>query len=242
MILLFLLIYFLIIVVVIEIHVILFRLTGLKLEVSRFQVISMMTGTGFTTGESELILGHPVRRKLAAFLILFGAFSLAVLISSISNLLSNEMSTKDILVVAGILLLAFVVLKLTCVQRLLTKLFHQKMKQNVNLGDLPVREVFLTNKEDYMLNLYIYQESRLFHHTIGQIIKEHEQMDFVILFIKRGDLKIRKNVYHTKFNEGDQLFLFGARQVIHEKFNHDLHIMEKKLKDHHSKPFGENAY
>jgi hypothetical protein len=226
--------------VVIEIHVILFRLTGLKLEVSRFQVISMMTGTGFTTGESELILGHPVRRKLAAFLILFGAFSLAVLISSISNLLSNEMSTKDILVVAGILLLAFVVLKLSCVQRLLTKLFHQKMKQNVNLGDLPIREVFLTNKEDRVLNLHIYQESRLVHHTIDQIIKEHEQLDFVILFIKRGDLKIRKNVYHTKLNEGDQLFLFGDQQVIHERFNHEFHIMKKKLKDRRSNPL--NAY
>jgi hypothetical protein len=121
----FLLIYFVIVVVVIEIHVILLRLTGLKLEISRFQVISMMTGTGFTTGESELILGHPIRRKLVAFLILFGAFSLAVRISSISNLLSNEISTKDSLVIAEILLLACGVLKIAHVQRLLTRLFIQ---------------------------------------------------------------------------------------------------------------------
>ena len=58
----FLLIYFIIITAVTEIFVILFRLTELKLEVSRFQVISLMTGTGFTTGESELILGHPESR------------------------------------------------------------------------------------------------------------------------------------------------------------------------------------
>ncbi|MCM3570515.1 hypothetical protein [Neobacillus mesonae] len=45
----------------------------------------MMTATVFTTGESELILGHPIRRRLAAFSILFGVFSLAVIISSISQ-------------------------------------------------------------------------------------------------------------------------------------------------------------
>lgn len=235
----FLLVYFVIIFVVIEIHVILFRLTGLKSEVSRFQVISMMTGTGFTTGESELILGHPVRRKLAAFLILFGAFSLAVLISSISTILSNEMKTKDILVVAGVLLLIFGGFKLSIVQRLLTKLFTRKMKQNVNLGDLPIREVFLTNKKDHVLNLHLYKESRLVHDTIDHVIKEHEQLDFVVLFIKRGDLKIRRNVYHAKLNEGDQIFLFGDKQVILEEFRDDVHIMEEKLQNQQPPLFDE---
>src|SRR3954471_8406420 len=98
--LLFLSIYLVIIIAVIEIYVVLFRLTGLKLEVSRFQVISLMTGTGFTTGESELILGHPIRRKLATFLILFGAFSLAVIISTISNFLSDDLRLNHIIYIA----------------------------------------------------------------------------------------------------------------------------------------------
>src|SRR3954471_1286030 len=105
--LLFLSIYLVIIIAVIEIFVILFRLTGLKTEVSRFQVISMMTGTGFTTGESELILGHPIRRKLATILILFGAFSLAVIISSISQFLSEGLRLAEILTGAGVVLVVF---------------------------------------------------------------------------------------------------------------------------------------
>src|SRR3954447_3505547 len=132
----FLLVYFIIITAVIEIYVVLFRLTGLKLEISRFQVISLMTGTGFTTGESELILGHPVRRKLATFLILFGAFSLAVIISSISNFLSDDLRTKDILYAAGGVMLIFAILKLNSVQNILSKFFKQDMKQNIELGDL----------------------------------------------------------------------------------------------------------
>jgi uncharacterized protein with PhoU and TrkA domain len=236
----FLLIYFLIITVVIEIYVILFRLTGLKSEVSRFQVISMMTGTGFTTGESELISGHPIRRKLATFLILFGAFSLAVIISSISNFLSKDLRTKDILTVAGVVLLVFGALKLAGTQTMLSKLFTKKMKQNVELGDLPIREVFLSNKEDYLLNLHIYKESCLVFKTINQVIKENDQLEFVVLFIKRGDLKIRSNIYHIKIHEGDQILLFGDKKVIIEKFKHDITIMEEKLKKHEYTPIDES--
>src|SRR4051794_18364085 len=126
---LFLFIYLIIIMTVIEIFVIFFRLTGLKKEVSRFQVISMMTGTGFTTGESELILGHPIRRKLATFLILFGAFSLAVIISSISQFLSEGLRTKEILSGAAAVIIVLGVLKLGGTQRVLSRVFNRKMKQ-----------------------------------------------------------------------------------------------------------------
>jgi hypothetical protein len=129
---LFLFVYLIIILVVIEIFVILFRLTGLKVEISRFQVISMMTGTGFTTDESELILGHPIRRKLATFLILFGAFSLAVIISSISQVLSNDIRTAEIYNIAGTVIFIFCILKLSVVQKTLTKLLNKELKREIN--------------------------------------------------------------------------------------------------------------
>ena len=237
--LLFLLIYFVLITTVIEIHVILFRLTGLKSEVSRFQVISMMTGTGFTTGESELILGHPIRRKLAIFLILFGAFSLAVIVSSISNFLSDDLRTKEILFVTGGIMFVFVVLKLASIQKVLFKIFNKKMKRNIELGDLPIREVFIEDKEDYILNLHIYKDSYLFHKTIKQAIKEHDQLDVVILFIKRGEVKITKNIYDTKLHEGDQILLFGNKKVVKEQFKNDIHIMEEEKKKQNHTPINE---
>ena len=42
------------------------RLTGLPDNVARFQSLSAMTGTGFTTRESELIVNYPIRRRVAA--------------------------------------------------------------------------------------------------------------------------------------------------------------------------------
>ncbi|MEH7439376.1 hypothetical protein V7182_18030 [Neobacillus drentensis] len=231
MVLFFLLVYFVIITAVIEIFVVLFRCTGLKVEISRFQVISMMTGTGFTTGESELILGHPIRRKLAIFLILFGAFSLAVIISSISQFLSEGLRTKEIITVALGTLLVFVVLKLSWIQRFFSRMFHQKMKQNVELVDLPVRDVFLTTKKDALVSLPIYKESMLHQKTLDIAIENHERLDFVVLFIQRGNVRIRKNIYATTLHEGDQLLLFGARDVLRSVFEHDWQIMEERQKD-----------
>ena len=51
---------------------ILFRLIGLPAEKARFQVTSLLTGCGFTTRESEMILSTRSRRRLARLTMLFG--------------------------------------------------------------------------------------------------------------------------------------------------------------------------
>jgi hypothetical protein len=215
---------------VIEIFVILFRLTGLKVEVSRFQVISMMTGTGFTTGESELILGHPIRRKLAIFLILFGAFSLAVIISSISEFLSKGLRTKEILIGTSTVIAIFLVLKIESVRRRLSKFFNREMKLKIELVDLPVKDVFLKNKDDYLLHLSIYEDSTLVHRTINEAFKEHDELELVILFIQRGDVRILKQLYETRLHEGDQLLIYGVKEVILTVLHEDISIMKKNQK------------
>ncbi|WP_160724158.1 TrkA C-terminal domain-containing protein [Bacillus sp. USDA818B3_A] len=230
--LLFLFIYLVIILAVIEIFVVLFRLTGLKVEVSRFQVISMMTGTGFTTGESELILGHPIRRKLALILILFGAFSLAVIISSISEFLSEGLKAKEILIGTFAVIIILVVLKIKAVQRQLTKFFNREMKQNIELADLPLRDVFLKNKEDFLLHLFIYEDSKLVHQTLQEAVKDHDELELVVLYIQRGDIQIRKHLYDTKIHEGDQLLIYGVEDVIHKVFQDDISIMERNQMNH----------
>lgn len=229
--LLFLFIYTIIIVAVIEIFVILFRLTGLKTKVSRFQVISMMTGTGFTTGESELILGHPIRRKLATFLILFGAFSLAVIISSISQFLSEGLRAKEVLISAAVVLVVLSILKLPVIQRQLSRIFHRKIKPQIQLADFPMREVFLKNKQDCLLNLHIYQESHTAGVSLNEVVPGHDDVEVVVLFIQRGDVRIRKNIYSTPLHEGDQLLLYGAEAAIFKLFGEDIDLMRERLKE-----------
>ena len=91
----------------------LFRFTGLPNEKARFQVISLLTGCGYTTRESEMILSSRGRRRLAMITMLFGyVFNITVVTAFINVFLSlQEQQVANIL--GGILIpLAVVILLL----------------------------------------------------------------------------------------------------------------------------------
>ncbi len=55
------------------------RHTGLPENVARFQCISALTGTGFTTSESEMILNYPIRRRILVVLMVLGNLGLVTI-------------------------------------------------------------------------------------------------------------------------------------------------------------------
>ncbi|MEG1525377.1 MAG: TrkA C-terminal domain-containing protein [Clostridia bacterium] len=72
-------------VVIVEIFTMLFRFTGLTAEKARFQVVSLLTNSGYTTRESELITVSPVRRRLARATMMFGYAFTVTIVSSVVN-------------------------------------------------------------------------------------------------------------------------------------------------------------
>ena len=48
------------------------RLTGVSADAAGFQAVSGFFGVGFTTSEAEMIVGHPVRRRIMTHLIIAG--------------------------------------------------------------------------------------------------------------------------------------------------------------------------
>ncbi len=67
-------------------------LTGLSRELSQFQALSAFMGVGFTTQESELVLEHPVRRRIIRFMILLGN---AGFVAAVSSLIPLFVSAED---------------------------------------------------------------------------------------------------------------------------------------------------
>lgn len=224
----FILIYLTIILVVIEINTVLFTFTGLKKHIARFQVISMLTGTGFTTGESELIIDHPIRRRIGAFLILFGAFSLAVIISAISSILSDEFHTMKIGYVAGVLVLFLFVLKIGKVKNRLTVFFEHELESNFELQDLTIKDVFLKEKNDYLVEVPLHSSSTMIG---GELIEKlNSKEDINILLIKRGEIIIRKERLNTELQAGDFILMFGDKEVIRSMFKAELKEHEAETK------------
>ena len=72
-------------IVISDIITIFFRLTGLTEEKARFQVISLLTNSGFTTRESEAIVSNKIRRRLARATMLFGyAFTVTIVSTTVN--------------------------------------------------------------------------------------------------------------------------------------------------------------
>ncbi len=79
--------------VITELFTLLFRFTGLPDEKARFQVISLLTGCGFTTKESEMILSSRRRRRLARITMLFGyVFNITIVSAFINVFLSLKIN------------------------------------------------------------------------------------------------------------------------------------------------------
>lgn len=71
--------------VISEVFAMLFRFTGLPNEKARFQVVSLLTGCGFTTHESELLLTTKARRSLAIVTMMFGFVFNVTIVSMLIN-------------------------------------------------------------------------------------------------------------------------------------------------------------
>jgi hypothetical protein len=84
-------------------------LAGMSHESSRFQARSAFFAVGFTTAEAEAVVGHPVRRRIIAWLILLGS---AGVISILGSLVISFGGERDTLGHVGILLGGLVVVDL----------------------------------------------------------------------------------------------------------------------------------
>lgn len=82
--------------VITELFTIFFRFTGLPDERARFQVISLLTGCGFTTRESEMVLANRPRRRLARITMLFGyVFNITIVSAFINVFLSLKLAQAE---------------------------------------------------------------------------------------------------------------------------------------------------
>ena len=76
-----------------EVFTMIFRFIGLPEDKARFQVTSLLTGCGFTTHESEMILSTKRRRRLARITMLFDyVFNITVVSAFVNVFLSLKVS------------------------------------------------------------------------------------------------------------------------------------------------------
>ena len=209
--------------IIIEIFTILCRINGMTVYKSKFQVISILTGTGFTTSESESMLLTKRRRKLTQYMMMFSYIFNIVIVSTIVNLFMSTSSTNIQEIRLGILLttinifLIFIVRKSQAfrdfLDRFVVKIAHSKMIRNENYisvydnyGNKVIAEVELRKLKESMKDKTIEE--------IGLKSKYNIQL----LVLKRGDEIIDKIGADTVLQEKDVAVVFGKMKSIKSAF------------------------
>lgn len=205
------LILFVLIWLLIEILSIVLKLTGLELSKARFQVISILTHTGFTTRESELIVQHPTRRKIASVLMIVSYVAQITLITLLFNVLTQ--ATRNILgtAIALFIMAAFVILvtqskKLSNWFDQFTEKLLKKRIQKSASGDR-IEQVLNLSPEFSIYGLLVDTDSFICDKTLSELkLKEH----FIqILKIDRGSEVIDFPLADTRLLAGDRLIVYG---------------------------------
>jgi len=151
----------------IEIFTVLFRLTGMPKNKSRFQVISLFTNSGYTTKEAEMIVNHQMRRRIATSTMLVGyalnVTVIGVLINvfmTLSSAASNDI-WRFLLYASSFLVFLIIITKVKLIDNQIQslirffalKLYHKQDENMIevlsNYSDFTVVEVSIQTISDY---------------------------------------------------------------------------------------------
>lgn len=219
--------------VITELFTFFFRLTGLPADRARFQVISLLTGTGFTTRESEMILASRRRRRLARITMLFGyVFNITIVSAFINVFLSMKLTQvryefAGALIPLGTIALIFICMRVPKIhawgeshlRRLADRAFDRKETFNAVLlldyiGAESIAQVTLRHIPEEYRSL-----------TLAQTRLRAETGIMVMLVERRGG-KATPAQADTVFEIGDKLTVFGDYYTICKTFHAKEHFAD----------------
>lgn len=220
--------------VITELFTFFFRLTGLPAERARFQVISLLTGTGFTTKESEMIIASQVRRRLARVTMLFGyVFNITIVSAFINVFLSMKVDLlgyqfTGFLLPLGTIALIFIFTRVPKIhawgdnqlQRLADRAFERKESFNAVLlldyiGSETIAQVTIRHIPEEYQGL-----------SLAQTRLRAETGILVMLVEHRGE-KAMPAQADTVFEIGDKLTVFGDYRTICKAFHAKEHFADE---------------
>lgn len=211
-------------------------MTGLSQDAASFQALSAFFGVGFTTRESELVVNHPVRRKIIRDLIIAGNIGLTtVLATVVVSAISMEHDQISWLRKAGILLGGLVVLwgmtKLSLVRRVVDWTIQLALR-NAGVVRALDYDMLLRVAEGYSVaEIELVKGNPLIGRTLGQTrLRQH---GVVVLGITRdhdGDASVGYIGVpngETMLKLGDVLSVYGRDQAVRSMAKGELVIVRE---------------
>ena len=191
--------------------------TGLSLEVAKFQSRSAFMGVGFTTREAELVVNHPVRRKILMILFFLGNAGIITTISSvIFSFISLEQSgfiSPEVLVLIAGLSSLFFLTQSRWVEQKVSKIINRALKRYTTL-DVKDYYSLLHLTENYRVSeITVAENDWLANKDLSELQLDAEGI--IVLGIKRGNGKyVGAPTGNTAVKKDDVLILYGRIKLL----------------------------
>jgi hypothetical protein len=184
-------------------------------ESARFQARSAFLGVGFTTGEAESIVDHPVRRRIAMWLMWLGNVGIVTVVGGLVISFGGGHATlgKLGIIVGGFAVFALIV-RSPFVEKPLERLIQRMLAR---FGGLDVRDYagLLHVRGGWTIDELKVEEGDW---IAGQPLTELRlrQEGILVLGIERSDEYVGTPHGRDVVHAGDTLVLYGRRQRIAE--------------------------
>lgn len=193
--------------------------TGMTRQSARFQARSALTGAGFTTSESEMVVNHPVRRRIVMGLMLLGSVGL---VTAVAGLLAGflgaagtgERLPRAVLLVGGLVAVYLVSLS-SWVDRRLSRLIVRLLRRYTSL-DVQDYARLLHLAGDYSVKeMAVHPGDWMAGHRLGELRMMDEGV--MVLGIAHADGSyVGAPGKQTMIQAGDVVILYGRDRVLAE--------------------------
>jgi len=187
------------------------QVTGMERRKARFQALSAITGTGFTTGEAESVVNHPTRRRIVSWLIVIGNTGVVLVLIAVILFIKSALtspSLRQIVIILGVIIFIALFIGLGGMDKLSSKIVAAINRKDRVKPDLATGTELIHSTGDYVISrLAVGMKTP----AQGCSIKDAGfwGKGVTILAIERGNLSIPIPNSDAAVLPGDYLLCYG---------------------------------
>ncbi|MBN1798356.1 MAG: potassium transporter TrkA [Spirochaetales bacterium] len=193
------------------------RFTGLSHDVAYFQARSAFTGTGYTTRESEIIVNHPLRRRVILLLMFVRNIGFITVISSIILSFFDTQNTEEFIVriawLVGGTVVLIILARIKFIDILLSKVVEISMRRWKKIYVQDYESLLNLSGEFEIIDCLVAEGSWLANKALSELRLIEEGV--LVLGITRDDgyfVGIPKG--STRVYTQDRVILYGREDLL----------------------------
>lgn len=206
--------------IVVRVASVALTLTGLSRDLARFEARSAFTGTGFTSSDSEKVVGHPVRRQIIMWLMLAGNAGFVTVVSSLilsmmgtdGSPTASSLGFRIFLMLVGIVVLWFAAHS-QWIDRRMCDLIELSLRRFTNMDLHDYVDLLHVGGDYAVAEVAVHEQSWLRDRSLIDLCLTKEGV--VVLGIERIDGQyVGTPSRDARLKIGENVIMYGPRETI----------------------------